>query len=594
MRYIELMEGPERVAQLTKMHGEAVAKVWWLRDYDGDEPLPDSEMLAIKGAEFIARMAEYDPTPGKKYLNWLIRCYLQSVSFKFEDLAKFSEQLELFDKLVKSKRIEKRDINQYKTPNDLYKAVEPFMVGELAINSDDERARKFRSDPHATVLCDGDTLVVVPKTFEASRYWGSNTNWCTVADERYFHQYSGRGPLYIIWVKSSNQRYQFHFDTRQFLNTSDEPFSVDEWHTISADALAAIAKHENLSSKAFGELLHGAVRGTLSARLVKAIIDHSEDTTRARLTLMDLDRTNIGEETHEFARDFVLDCCEYLTTRNLLDVLSRTTFMRAPVERLLVDYLNAALENRDLKESGDQIDLTAPLTERNMKRLAEAVNFEHLNYAVIHQIIDSPRYEWLYDRVIENASPEMLMTSACSHLGNACGHFGNSLRSPEHPVFVQRAAQARKTFPKAANRLPSPQPVRSYEKKGHKIAEYAFRTNRWGGADQSIMLLIGYLVKRAKQVIETSPPKVLKISAMHSNVAFEKALIGRMVTVGDDALLELKCIETGSGDLYSIYANGDFVHHDESLYRTEFQGRFKFMAARLEKLDMGEHDDYDY
>jgi hypothetical protein len=77
---------------------------------------------------------------------------------------------------------------------------------------------------------DSEIKVVVPKSERASCYFGTNTRWCTAATDsnNYFNEYNKRGPLYVVLIKAKNQRYQFHFQTRQFMDERDEEINPNE------------------------------------------------------------------------------------------------------------------------------------------------------------------------------------------------------------------------------------------------------------------------------------------------------------------------------------------------------------------------------
>ena len=71
--------------------------------------------------------------------------------------------------------------------------------------------------------------VWIPKTFAASCKLGEGTSWCTAMskDSSYFNQYSSDGPLYIIINKSNpKEKYQFHFESNQFMDKDDEPINI--------------------------------------------------------------------------------------------------------------------------------------------------------------------------------------------------------------------------------------------------------------------------------------------------------------------------------------------------------------------------------
>jgi Holliday junction resolvase-like predicted endonuclease len=65
--------------------------------------------------------------------------------------------------------------------------------------------------------------VIQPLTFEAERYFGSGTEWCTVANKDYFDRYTNKGPLFILYPKDGNKenKMQFHFESNSFADYED-------------------------------------------------------------------------------------------------------------------------------------------------------------------------------------------------------------------------------------------------------------------------------------------------------------------------------------------------------------------------------------
>ena len=102
-----------------------------------------------------------------------------------------------FEKYSKSGHIEDKDIQNYKTFEDLMGAV---------ITTKDKLAGKDSTPKYETVYSDDDGwLVIKPLNFRASRKYGSNTKWCTtmINNQSYFYEYAHRGVLlYLINSKT--------------------------------------------------------------------------------------------------------------------------------------------------------------------------------------------------------------------------------------------------------------------------------------------------------------------------------------------------------------------------------------------------------
>ena len=92
--------------------------------------------------------------------------------------------------------------------------------------TDDFKATRQLSKGEQTlekVYEDADWVVYIPHTYEASRKIGGDTSWCTASsDDRYFNMYTKDGPLYVNIRKSDGKKFQFHFPSRQFMDSKDK------------------------------------------------------------------------------------------------------------------------------------------------------------------------------------------------------------------------------------------------------------------------------------------------------------------------------------------------------------------------------------
>lgn len=179
----------------------------------------------------FTQIIQSDPTysvdkPDKmgKYGKWLLNLYRKG-NLKIEDLYKAKEYLTYFSKYIN--KIETKDINKFQTLPQLYKTVEPFMTADknnqrMATSKSDE-IRQLKKDVKK-VYEDSDWLILIPLTREAAIYYGKNTQWCTAAERssNYYDTYTKEGPLYININKKDNRKYQFHFESGQFMDEFDD------------------------------------------------------------------------------------------------------------------------------------------------------------------------------------------------------------------------------------------------------------------------------------------------------------------------------------------------------------------------------------
>ena len=186
------------------------------------------------------KIVRADPTSlqGKrigKYSKWLFRIYRDMVEsvlkkrFVKEDLTKSTEYLKDFDRYKNRLSMSQRDINSYDSLSDLYLAIKSFRDTEKPITSRDIKSGAEK------VYEDERWLVVIPHTKEASCLYGANTQWCTAArKDNAFDEYAPSGNLYINIDKKNNRKYQFHFESNQFMDETDDRIKSPILSTIGA------------------------------------------------------------------------------------------------------------------------------------------------------------------------------------------------------------------------------------------------------------------------------------------------------------------------------------------------------------------------
>ena len=135
-----------------------------------------------------------------------------------EDLYKTTEDLQKFHRFKSQIAQEKRDINKITSVDELYDLTKGFSL-EQATTTKADRVLK-----DAEMVYDGPNWeILIPQSEEASCHYGANTRWCTAgSSNNYFDHYSKQGPLYIITNKKDpTDKYQFHFESNQFMDKED-------------------------------------------------------------------------------------------------------------------------------------------------------------------------------------------------------------------------------------------------------------------------------------------------------------------------------------------------------------------------------------
>lgn len=190
------------------------------------------------------------------YVKWIIKNYLtpktergpndngyerevkQAKETFLEDLYKITDDLKKFERFKGRLPKELRDINKI-TPDQLYDAVKDF---DLSLATSTKAERKSASvHPGAELVYDGDDWRVVKISDtgalgkEAACFYGGynkETRWCTSAPGlQWFDRYIKDGPLYVIFSPKDPKiapetglpvtRYQFHFQSNQFMDKDD-------------------------------------------------------------------------------------------------------------------------------------------------------------------------------------------------------------------------------------------------------------------------------------------------------------------------------------------------------------------------------------
>ena len=141
---------------------------------------------------------------------------------------------ELLANFVRVKpKLEKKDIGQYKTVQELQTVVDALKDTDLRSEKEKERDYKnelFSKGEAELIFRAPDLIVIKLNSERASCYFGTNTKWCTAAakDNR-FSIYNKKGPLlvfiyqkkkYQLHITTSNGKVEFRDETNKTINNS--------------------------------------------------------------------------------------------------------------------------------------------------------------------------------------------------------------------------------------------------------------------------------------------------------------------------------------------------------------------------------------
>jgi hypothetical protein len=158
----------------------------------------------------LIKLIEIDPTPTRKFVGWMAKQWINKTVTDIDNLRNTIEEYNTFLNKGKTKI---KDINQFKTFEDLSKEITNLNNSGEAISNKD-----LESD-YETIIDNQDLLIMSPHTHEASRklglsYFafrdckeGKDSSWCTTykaPDHFNDYYYKNNVTFYYIRVRSKN------------------------------------------------------------------------------------------------------------------------------------------------------------------------------------------------------------------------------------------------------------------------------------------------------------------------------------------------------------------------------------------------------
>lgn len=356
-----------------------------------------------------------DPTEGI-YSEWIIRTLLNiglkgSRLNRFfvedwykvnENLKKYHQHKNLFKKIAKEKNDQSiaklTDINTIKSFLDLTRSlhllesdVEDVNQKKLVQGLEKQVEKIYNSENY---------LILIPKTREASCAYGRNTRWCTAAKEvehNRFDDYSRRGPLYIVIDKIANEKYQFHFQDKQYADENDEQLDTDwffEQHPEIKEIILKLAAENDdlyLLVKYKSEYTKEAIKNMSENKLAAAIRNYLV----VALGLIDShpDLVNKSQKLFQIENESSVTLKTTFT-----DWVDFSDFIRGQVERRqTIDILNLT-NDLDFYE--------APFGEEDLIKLRDIINADNLDliskYVKQNYDVDSDDSEELFSILQDN------------------------------------------------------------------------------------------------------------------------------------------------------------------------------------------------
>ena len=174
----------------------------------------------------LSHLERADPTRNKEYTQGLAKLYATG-GLKMEDATStLADYLTKFHKLKVKRMIPspRNDFLGYKHVGDFMSVVDEYPDPDAKEETNRGQAKE--------VYNDAQVRVIQPEDRTAACYYGQGTRWCTAAkNNNMFDHYAEESPLYIVIPKKPKhpgEKYQIHFDSRQFMDENDRDANMDE------------------------------------------------------------------------------------------------------------------------------------------------------------------------------------------------------------------------------------------------------------------------------------------------------------------------------------------------------------------------------
>ena len=197
----------------------------------------------------------------KPYVKWIILTYAKEGIRYFEDISQAINSLAKFDKIKKKIPGNQRDINRYKSLNDLMDMLDEYTEETLKVSRDEQAKldKKFiQNGDIERIYKSSKTDIFILKTEKGSCYVGKGSRWCTAIErvDNMFDSYNKQGVLFVIRnndnVKESTQLWLAKYPNvavsreAQYMDFNDRELDVenrmpDTFKRIFADYM--IAEH---------------------------------------------------------------------------------------------------------------------------------------------------------------------------------------------------------------------------------------------------------------------------------------------------------------------------------------------------------------
>lgn len=312
-----------------------------------------------------------------RYAKLLLKMFM-SGNLKTEDFPKAKDYLSLV-----YKHQVPVDMNKVKTLGDLFGLVEKYYSRDENQNVFD-LVNVLTENDYELLLSGEKWIIYRPKSEKGAAYLGVGTEWCTAwgpysTSEKYkdrqnhFSHHNAKGWLYVIINREKpEEKYQFHFETKQFMDRNDRKIDTgdffDRYSEVTKYFYPSIFDDTPADSEEIDRM--DRLSPSLNAKLVERVIGNTDNELVIDLINME------GDE--------------------LVDKLKSTYITDPELRSLEFDYLNRELNSPTLKFEIDVRD--------DLETVAQTLNSYEggSGYGAYHS-------EWLRDDIISGGDEDWLM-----------------------------------------------------------------------------------------------------------------------------------------------------------------------------------------
>ena len=391
----------------------------WLDIFGGEQNQPIKVQQVLQTPEgqqaainYIMEVIENsDPTKNKNYAQAITRLYSLGGTMLEDIGATLSQYLVKFDKLKNKKKIPAphNDFMRYKSISEFYDVVDQLPDPDSDIEQ--QKISAVQLPPHDTWRyvygsldeqgrITSDCLIIQPLDQYAAYWWakeypkkGVTNRWCTAweGDNSRFSYYNRQGPLYIIIPakrNDDNEKYQFHFETKQFMDFQD--------HQLGDDGIASLSHRLPGLQKVFAaQASKYNILGLMTDEYKAAVRSHSKIASQELNNLIEQYKERIAGFGFNSLGDYGIDIPDE-TKRDLMPLiekyleqcrgalLSKDGFWKQVVSRLGTERNEDRLEvilNTDpsLKAAVEQSEAGQAVAElANLPNISQRIDVSHL------------------------------------------------------------------------------------------------------------------------------------------------------------------------------------------------------------------------